>query len=343
MDTTTDELGSVEEFEAELRATLRVPGGTAHYLAELARLELAETLRGTEVRYVLARTDDGRCTGVLPVYRTRAALPPALAGLGPAREGEPVHLLGSPGAVASHLVVAPDTDPARRATSARLLLAHGLRTATAHGPGPVLIPYLDTDGLALVPPSLAETAVVRTVPVARLDITWNGFEEYVSSLGKSRRTGIRKERRRFLESDVVVSEEHLLDVCEEIAPLVLQVEQRYARATTAEQIEFYLTGLGLAMDDSGFALVARRDGAVIGACVVWEYEDEWVVRCWGCDYSRTDRESVYFNMVFYETVERAVARRIPRVRLGPESIATKITRGCAVDELHTLLVRPPRP
>ncbi|MBC3840309.1 GNAT family N-acetyltransferase [Streptacidiphilus sp. 4-A2] len=200
----------------------------------------------------------------------------------------------------------------------------------------MLLPYLDADRLALLPPSWAERAVARSEPVAVLDVSWNSFEEYVAAQGQTRRRSIRRERRRFLESGIVVTEEDVLDVCEEIAPLVFQVEQRYGRATTAEQLEFYLTGLGLAMDDSGFALVARRGTGIVGAVVVQALDDEWVLRCWGCDYARTDREFIYFNMAFYETVGRATARGVRRIRVGPESIDMKLTRGCTVDELHTL-------
>ncbi|MFF7635956.1 peptidogalycan biosysnthesis protein [Kitasatospora sp. NPDC008050] len=343
-DLVVEEHDAVEEFEDEPLDGLAMPGGSRHHLAELARLELAELLRGTQVRYLLARDADRRPVGLLPCYRTSEPLPAAIAPepVGGAA-AEQAHLLGSPGAVANYLAVAPGLDPAGRRAPGRLLVEHALRAARTEPAAVTLMPYLTDAQRELVPAELRRGALLRQEPVARLDIDWPDFDAYVSSLAGSRRAGVRKERRRFLASGIAVSEEAVLDVCEEIAPLVHQVEQRYGRSTTADQIEFYLTGLGLAMADSGFALVARRGAELLGVCVIWEREGDWVIRCWGCDYALTDRESLYYNLVFYEPIARAIERGIPRIQLGPHSIVTKRTRGCAVEELHTLLLAPSGP
>ena len=71
----------------------------------------------------------------------------------------------------------------------------------------------------------------------------------------------------------------------DLAPLLTQTENRYGRDVKPEQMEFYLSMLGMHMDGGTFTLVAYKNNRPVAFSLALLCGDRWIMRAWGCDYA----------------------------------------------------------
>ncbi|WP_176985088.1 GNAT family N-acetyltransferase [Asanoa ishikariensis] len=306
---------------------------TRFYRAELERIQLAQRGHGTTT-YAVARDAAGRAVGMLPVYVTTppwhpVSDPDALFGYG----GSTLCVAGSYGLYENYL-----TAPAAPVATALVERARAL--ARAAGSPHVMLPHLDAaqagwlDGYDAVAAAECDKAV--------LPVTWRSFEEYVSWLPARRRTPVRRERSRFRDSGVEVRERPMSEVAGELAPLLAATERRYGHAADPRQIEFHYTLLAMDLADDFVALVAYLADRPVACSLLLACGDRWISKAWGCDYAAAGNQFLYFNLLFYEPVRRAIERDIAVLDYGTGGLETKTQRGCVREPLRTVLVAADR-
>lgn len=309
--------------------------------AELDRIERLRDLDGLDTSYVVAVVG-GVAVGLVPLFPTPGRLLVAnrLAELYPGRAGQlrgagSVLLIGSDMASLNMFtVVAAVTGVSGRILDAIHAVAAGLRADF------VCAPMLDTQQYEWISSAFpACGSAVSETAEAYLDLRFDSFDGYIAGLPSGWRAKRRKERRRFLQSDLCVREVPPANVAAEAAPLLAQVEDKYGRRRTRLEHELnYLKSTALAMGRRGSALVAEHDGRLVAFSVLWDTGEQWRVRCWGCDYgaSVVKQSFAYFNLVIYEPLIRAVNAGAARLVLGSGSLPAKLERGAAVRRLRSL-------
>ncbi|RDI23119.1 GNAT family N-acetyltransferase [Lentzea flaviverrucosa] len=316
-------------------------GSPALYRADLARLEMAQLGRGSDVGYLSARTGDGRCAGLVPWYAVHPPFdesvdPVSLFGSPP--DVRQLLLAGSPGRSVNFLAVGADADEPGRLRVVDQLVDELKLAARALGARFILFPHLTAGQTRLLGPLLPGPIASNSQQKAVLPVRWSSFDEYVSWLPHGRRAAVRSERRRFLQSDVVIREHPLDDVTEEMAPLLAQTESRYGRDLTPDQMELYLATIAAFHGDNASVLAVWRGEQPVAFALLIDGGSTWDVRAWGRDYSLPGDDALYFNILFYEPIIRAAERGVGLLDFGTGSLRSKALRGCDLEELTTVLL-----
>jgi uncharacterized protein len=312
---------------------------TRFYGAELERIQLAHMGHGTTT-YVVARDSAGRAVGLAPVYIARPPWHPAmdLAAPGAVADETTLCLVGSYGVYANYLTIGASLSDGAAVRVAGALIEQACSVARAAGCRLLMLPYLDPAQARLVEAYEDAAAAVTDRDKAVLPVAWGSFDEYVSWLPARRRTPVRRERRRFQDSGIKVRERRMADVAGEVAPLLAATEQRHGRAADPEQIDFHYTLLGMYLEEDFFALVAYQADRPVACSLLLACGDRWISKAWGRDYAAAGDPFLYFNLLFYEPVSRAIERGIGVLDYGLGGLETKTQRGCAVERLRTLVI-----
>jgi predicted N-acyltransferase len=314
-----------------------------YWHSELERHHVAQRRRGAGTRYLVARDAGGRAAGLLPVYTVAPPFEPivdpgAIFDPPVPVTGSPLCLAGSPGAYANFLQLSSTTRGPDAARASASLLERARALAREAGSHHVLVPYLNEEQSRWLDAYEADATAVSTRETAVLPVTWTSFDGYLSWLPSKRRREVRRERRILRDSGTEVREERLAKVAADLAPLLAGTENRYGRDVTAEQMEFYLMMLAVNLDDECVTLVGYRDQRPVAFSLILACADRWVARCFGRDYAASDGNALYFNLVYYEPIARAVERGATAIDYGTGSLQAKKLRGCDLHPLRTLLI-----
>jgi peptidoglycan biosynthesis/recognition FemAB-like protein len=292
---------------------------------ELERVERIRNVADADSAYVVALDEAGTACGLVPVYR----------------DGDHARI-GSIDTMPSWTFHGPDCP----VETVEALFAAAAGEAGSRGATRISAPLLDDDLLAPVL-AAARRVTPDAEPVRRVthegvvDVTFRSFDGYVDSLLARRRRIVRRQRRRFLESDVDVAAVSLVDACADLAPLLHQVESKYGHDRTVDECATYLATTGAAMGRYGRTLVAVHRRRPVAFTTVWDQGDGWRMRFWGCDYAApVVRDAyLYFNLSYYEPLVRAGQAGASCVYLGTESLTVKQERGAWLRRLTTVELR----
>lgn len=168
----------------------------------------------------------------------------------------------------------------------------------------------------------------------------DGFPGFLASFRSDRRWGFRRERQRFLRTGYEVSQEHVLDIANELGPLLVQVEAKYGSSRSVDRmIEWYET-LGRSADP-GIVLTCRNPrGRLVGFCHFYHFGSMLWGRTLGFDYTRLRGAYEYFNLAFYEPIEWGAEHGARSIHLGTGSMEAKLERGGIPETLWSVDVRP---
>jgi len=306
---------------------------TGQELRELARLEGLRARDGMATHYAVDVTG-GRLTGLLPVYPTPTELlpPTRISGL----FGEPGPTDWSVAALLGSDTSGPSLFRFRRNETARALLALAQTVVDDYGPDLYCLPLLD-DGQYEVTAARRPADFAGERHDAHVSVPCGSFDDYVMALPRQRRVQVRRERRAFLSSGLVV-EDRAVTGSLGLARLLYQVERRHGAPSSVAWERDYLRGVGAAMAGAGTALVASLAGRPVATTVLWDVGSHWRIRCWGCDYAVPEvRDSyAYFNLMFYEPISRAAAAGVSRLAVGTGSLEGKRRRGAVTRRLRSV-------
>lgn len=164
--------------------------------------------------------------------------------------------------------------------------------------------------------------------------TWADFDDYLAGLSPGRRSAVRKERRRFLESGLTVSVSTGTGALgPDTAELQLQLRNKYGEPGDLDAILRDYKRFEEFLGDS--LLVFRcddRDGPV-GVALFFSHEESLYARLVGFDYERAADSFAYFNLLFYEPLIWGIERGVRTYHYGTDTYAAKRARGCAFEPL----------
>ncbi|WP_157252926.1 peptidogalycan biosysnthesis protein [Nonomuraea typhae] len=168
------------------------------------------------------------------------------------------------------------------------------------------------------------------VAQTELELPGAGFEDYLATLPRNTRTGVRRETgvfARACRTEIVPLREAIATV----APMIVNVRAGhgvpYSVDTVARRLSVYASALG---DGASMAVLCRAQGRVAGAGVMCRWHD----RLYVTDFGRPGEEGpdafVYFNAAIYEPVKYAYAAGLATVVTGAGAEMGKARRGSAV-------------
>jgi len=175
-------------------------------------------------------------------------------------------------------------------------------------------------------------------PSASLEINFNDFDQYLTSLKCRRRRSILKAINRFESYGCFF--EHC-DNPGSIQERLYELATNVAQKNNAEDSPFHLTrsilqALESRMKNHFHLILARKGDKIIGFFLVFEKNKIFDCRFAGLDYSYTKDTSVYFNL-FYEVIRLATRLKIDRIEMGITQMHIKRRLGCSINQHHIFI------
>jgi uncharacterized protein len=155
------------------------------------------------------------------------------------------------------------------------------------------------------------------------------FEDYVATLTRANRNGVRRDLRRFDASGLHTRMQPLVDVVDEVAPLLGQVQGHHGENPDPDAAAGYLRLCCHAeLGRLATAFVVRDpDDVPVAFALGFPWHDTIFMRVAGLDYDRATRTGAYFESYFYAPIRHALATGRTRVDFGGESLESKSRRG----------------
>ncbi|WP_433607289.1 hypothetical protein ACQP2P_32385 [Dactylosporangium sp. CA-139114] len=298
---------------------------------------------GIDARHLIA-SRAGEAVAALPLYRLRDETHGAyrLGELLPESVARDEHhvLLGNRHGYNNGLLVRPGTpEPQRREVFGRLLERAGAWFDERQVPT-AWWPYLDDEGVATLRPLLAGRVPLLLGCEAALALPGDGFADYLGMLSRRRARAVSAERDAFARQRYHIVECRLGECVEDVVALGLQTTAKYggsglstaaARRMIAQQAEV--------LDPVTTVLFCAGDDGPAGFAMLLEHGDAAYARTVGFDYARLRSAYEYFEMLFYQPIERAYRLGRRRIWFGTTSYRAKVSRGCLLYARWALPVR----
>lgn len=259
---------------------------------------------------------------------TAQGLPaPAPDGLlvGP-REGYQTHLLGASRTTPDELA-----DVVRQLRKAAAEVDPAGHTCVAM--------YLGTeDVLALWRAGVTTTPVLLETD-AWIELPEGGWPEWEAGLSRNNRSTVRRDVRRFRDAGYRIEQVPMTECWDRLGALASGTQAKYGHATSADIELSSLRNHALCMGEAArTALLTAPDGAVVGFCLYYVWHDTLTLRWLGFDYDRLRLTNAgeYFNLCYYDNVERAGELGVRWLHAGVQSADAKVRRGARLRPLWLL-------
>lgn len=238
----------------------------------------------------------------------------------------PVLTVSPRAAANTHLVASPDACLRDYVGAIRRLE----ELALSEGARSVAFPYVyGTQGLLRSALHQCGYSTQRADDAFVLDLSFSTFDDYLASLSRHRRSEIRRERRRIVDAGVTVDSLPFERVdLAELARLECSLQTKYNRPRSPADVINAMHTLGAAIGRNMVVHVAQLDGDIIGFAMVVYWRGGGYPRWVGFDYQRQGSLPVYFEVVFYRTIEVGLERGARRIDYAIGSEAAKESRGC---------------
>ncbi|MEV6978300.1 GNAT family N-acetyltransferase [Kitasatospora sp. NPDC093806] len=172
-----------------------------------------------------------------------------------------------------------------------------------------------------------------------LDLPAGEFADYVARFASHRRRHIRKERQAVAEAgvryDYRPADRIDLDV---LLPMETQVLRKYGHTVDEDQLRTKHREMAAAFPgDVGYLVALDADGRQIAFAQCVRRGDTLHPRTLGIDYSFRPGLPLYFDLVYYATIEHAIGRGLRKIEYSIEAEEAKLGRGCRPTQKHTYL------
>ncbi|GLR81522.1 GNAT family N-acetyltransferase [Azospirillum oryzae] len=230
-------------------------------------------------------------------------------------------------------------------TGARILLREGAPSGVAdaltgamrslahnHGLSSIHVSFPDEEDRARF--EKAGWLTRHTVDYEWRNAGYGDFTEFTAALSSRRRSVMLWERRKIIESGVRIRDVPGGRVGEaDVAVFLDLLADLHSRRGRRQALTMdFVLRLCAAFGDAVTLTFAESGGVAIGALLTMEGDDCLYVRSWG---AREGAQLVHFEICYYRTVERAIARGLSRVdsgRGGPHKLARgflpKLSHAC---------------
>lgn len=305
---------------------------------------------GVRTSYVLARDPNGRLVGALPTYPTSAlnsrlydprhVFADLMTGsLSSASTWFPGIMAGGRSGYRTQLLVHPDLRADEREVLVTALVRHCQRQVDDGAAEAAWFMYLPTTDAMRVSHTLGDGCVrLFTAVEMSWDVRWKTFDEYLAALPRNRRTSIRRERAVFRSSYPNLRVTTLDQVADQLAPLYANLLEKYGGEAATERAQRYLRHQAAHLADRSTVWVCEDSSGPVGFSLFYRFADGLYSRFVGFDYPRANSFE-YFNLLFYEPLEYALAEGLRTVHFGISSEEGKLRRGATPQPLWSVLYR----
>lgn len=286
-----------------------------------------------------------RVLAILPVYVPRGRIgphygPEALLGPVSSRLGEGQRrwvYLGTHGGYLTELPFVRDLTERQRADVLSQLLAVADATRSAHDAAFCMAYAPRRDAQEFADAIGGPSTIAFTGGDCYLQVAFSSFEDYLATLGSHRRGIVVRDMKSFEGSGLRVEMARLIDVIEDVAPLVAQLDRKYGNPMTDDQALTFVRRNAAAFADESIVFVAREADEIVGCAVFYRHATRLYARFCGFDYARTDGSCVYPTLVFYAPLRYAIENGLDGLHLGTTSYPAKLLRGCSLRELWSVI------
>jgi uncharacterized protein len=164
--------------------------------------------------------------------------------------------------------------------------------------------------------------------VARLDVAWTSFDDYLASLRKNARSAARAEIRRCHDAGIVISE------ITDVAPLASRLHaltDSHGSRLNGTGVPFgpaFFPALKAALGPRAMFYGAYRLGELIGFVLMLRDGETGHLSHVGMSESKMS--FAYFNLGYYQPIRDAISLGLKRLYFGIFLYDLKVRRGCKV-------------
>ncbi len=173
-------------------------------------------------------------------------------------------------------------------------------------------------------------ARIASMPMTRLSLDYESFEDYLESLGKATRKNLRRKFRRAAQSAPITCEvlNDVTPVIDEIYPLYLQVHER-SKLHFEKLTKPYFCRLGRVMPERARFFVWRQEGRAIAFSVCLVHDGTIYDDYLGLDYRVALDLHLYFY-TFRDIITWALEQGLQTYCSSPLNYDPKLHLGCAL-------------
>ena len=185
-------------------------------------------------------------------------------------------------------------------------------------------------------------ARVPSMPLTRLELHHTNFEEFLNTLGKATRKGL---RRKFRKAEAAAKID--MEVITNIAPFIDEIYPLYLAVHERSPLKFetltkdYFRSLSRDMPERVRFFLWRQNGRIIAFSLVFIHNDTIYDECLGMDYSVALELSLYFYTL-RDIISWALEQRLKFYCSTPLNYDPKLHLGCVLVPLD-LYVRHTAP
>lgn len=187
---------------------------------------------------------------------------------------------------------------------------------------------------------------VPSMPLTKLELNFRDFEDFLGSLGKITRKGL---RRKFRKAEAAAKID--LEVVTDIAPFVDEIHPLYLAVHNRSPMKFetltkeYFVALSQKMPERARYFLWRQNGKIIAFELVLICGDTMYDECLGMDYGVALEISLYFYTM-RDVLSWAMANGIKHYVSTPLNYDPKLHLGCTLGPLdlyvrHTMSILNP--
>lgn len=169
---------------------------------------------------------------------------------------------------------------------------------------------------------------------AWLQVPPGGWPEWLDSMRKNRRSKIRKEARRFRDTGYRIVHMPLSECYQQLTVAAAATLAKYGAAGRPADylpaLRRYVDGMGGAARVAVCSLPASDP---LAFCIYFVWGDTVFLRWAGFDYRRLVGAAEYFNLLYYDQIERAAQRGLRWIHAGIKSAEAKARRGARLRPL----------
>lgn len=221
----------------------------------------------------------------------------------------------------------------------RVTAAEGVLDAVRDlaGDGAAVAMYLDDEDVAAFRAAGVTAPPVLLTLDAAVDLPPGGWEGYLATLSRSRRNGVRRDARRFVESGLRTVCRPATECAAVAGRLMAATEARYGHFADADGLAMAFAAQAAAMGDAAEVVLAvDEDDTATGFCLYYRWHDVLYVRAVGFDYAASRNAGEYFELMYHWPIVTAYEHGCRQVHLGIEAPDAKARRGATLRGLWML-------
>jgi len=171
-------------------------------------------------------------------------------------------------------------------------------------------------------------------PIAKMEVKWNNFDEYLQSMKKKTRVNIKQRLSKLNDPSLQVEcIQNYGSLADQLEKLWLQVEQKAVQYSHERLTAAYFRNLCVCLPEKTHIIAIKKDKEIIGFYLNLVGEREFFSAFCGINYTYNDDYNTYFNLYFL-TLKEVFKRKKDIFNLGITSYDFKTYTG---GELHPIL------